>query len=101
MTWWAAHHDLNVLLRFAATEERFLPALRRGDEIAVADIVTHLEEGIAQGRVRDADPEMLAYALLGVASRLARTFMYERGEDPEVVADACVSFCLEGLLGKA
>jgi AcrR family transcriptional regulator len=101
MTWTAEHRDLNTLLRFAATEERFLPALRKGEEIAARDIVSHLEEAVAAGRIRDLDPEMIAHAMLGASSRLARTFLHERGADPEAVADVCVAFCLQGLLGEA
>jgi AcrR family transcriptional regulator len=101
MTWSAANPALNALLRFAATEERFQPALRKGEEIAVADLVAHLREAVVAGRIRDADPEMMAYAMLGASARLARTFIHDRGEDPQVVADACVAFCLAGLLGEA
>jgi hypothetical protein len=39
--------------------------------------------------------------MVGAAGHLTRTFIYERGEPAEAVADACVAFCLEGLLGGA
>jgi AcrR family transcriptional regulator len=100
MSWTAEHPALNTLLRFAATEERFLPALRKGEEIAARDISVHLEEAIADGRIRDADAEMLAHAMLGATSRLARTFIHDHGRDPDEVAETCVTFCLEGLLGE-
>jgi AcrR family transcriptional regulator len=100
MAWSAEHGALNVLLRFAATEERFLPALRKGEEVAARDIAVHLAEAIAQGRIRDADPEMLAHAMLGATSRLARTFIHDQGRDPAEVTEVCVSFCLDGLVGE-
>src|SRR5688500_15083862 len=89
MAWTAANPALNTLLRFAATEERFLPALRKGEEVAARDISVHLEEAIADGRIPDADAELLAHAMLGATSRLARTFVHDEARDPDVVADAC------------
>jgi AcrR family transcriptional regulator len=97
--WSAEHRDHNALIRFAATEERFLPALRKGEEIAVADIVTHVREGIGEGRIRDADAEMIAHAMIGVTGQLVRVYLHGRGEDPAVVADMAVTFVREGLLG--
>ena len=35
-----------------ATEERFAPALRRGQDIAIDDLVRHVKEGIVAGRIR-------------------------------------------------
>ena len=97
MAWAEAHRDHNTLIQFAATETAFADALRRGQEIAVADVVKHVKEAIAQGRVRDADPDVIAHAMVGVVSHLTRTFIYERGEPADSVADAAVAFCLEGL----
>lgn len=97
MEWAEAHRDYNKLIQFAATEATFVSALRRGQEIAVADVVKHVQEAIDQGRIRDADPDLLAHAMVGVVSHLTRTFIYERGEPATGVADAAVAFCLEGL----
>lgn len=99
MAWLDEHRDLFVLFSFATTEERFGPAMRKGQKIAAADVVRHVEEGIADGRIRDGDPEVLTYAILGVTNSLARVFIHERGEKGIDVADAAVDFCLEGLLG--
>jgi len=101
MAWSEAHRDHNKLIQFAATEAAFAEALRRGQEIAVADVVKHVKEAMAVGRARDADPDVVAHAMVGVASHLTRTFIYERGDPAEEVADAAVAFCLEGLLGGA
>jgi AcrR family transcriptional regulator len=101
LAWSEAHRDHNKLIQFAATEATFGSALRRGQDIAVADVVKHVKEAIAQGRIRDADPDVLAHAMVGVAGHLTRTFIYERGEPADAVADATVAFCLQGLLGTS
>jgi len=101
LEWAEAHRDHNRLIQFAATEATFVGALRRGQDIAVADAVKHVKEAIAQGRIRDADPDVLAHAMVGVAGHLTRTFIYERNEPAQAVADAAVAFCLQGILGGA
>jgi AcrR family transcriptional regulator len=101
LAWSEAHRDHHKLIQFAATEATFQGALRRGQDIAVADIVKHLKEAIAEGRIRDADPDVLAHAMAAVAASLTNTFIYERGEPADQVADAAVAFCLEGTLGGA
>jgi AcrR family transcriptional regulator len=100
MAWSEAHRDHNKLIQFAATEAAFAGALQRGQDIAVADVVKHVKEAMAEGRIRDTDPDLLAHAMVGVAGHLTRTFIYERGEPAEAVADAVVAFCLHGLLGE-
>jgi AcrR family transcriptional regulator len=99
MDWLSANRHVGSLFQFAASEERFAPYLRRGQDVAIADVVRHVQEGIQAGQVRDADPVMLAHAILGVTNHLARTFLFERDDPAGPVADAAVSFCLEGLLG--
>ena len=55
---------------------------QRGQDIAVADVVKHVKEAIAQGRVRDTDPDVLAHAMVGVVGHLTRVFIYDRGDPP-------------------
>src|SRR5690349_14847288 len=90
MTWFAENRHLMNLFQFAATEERFAPVLRRGQEVALADAVKHVKDGIVAGQVRDGEPEVLAHAILGVMSHLARELIYVRDEPPALVADAAV-----------
>ena len=97
MTWFAENRDLVNLFQFAATEERFAPVLRRGQEVALADAVKHVKDGIVAGEIRDGEPEVLAHAILGVISHLVRELIHQRGEPPDDVADAAVAFCLGGL----
>ncbi len=99
MRWFQEHRSVYNLFQFAATEERFAPALRRGQEVALADAVRHVKEGIVEGRIRDDDPTVLALAILGVTSHLARELIHHRGDPADEVGDAAVAFCLEGLRG--
>jgi AcrR family transcriptional regulator len=99
MEWLAENRHFFALLQFAATEERFAPHLRRGQEVAVADVVRHVKDGIVEGRIRDADPEILAHGILGVTNQLSRVYVRDRRGSVDEVADAAVAFCLDGLLG--
>lgn len=100
MAWSDRHRDLQKLVQFAATEERFAGSLRRGQDVAVEDAARHLKEAMAEGRIADADPVALAHAVIGVTTHLARTYLHEKGEPPQLVADLAVAFCLDGL-GRA
>jgi AcrR family transcriptional regulator len=99
MQWVEDNRHLSTLFQFASTEERFAPAIRRGQEIAVEDVARHVKEGVGEGRIRDMDPEVLAHAVIGATNHLARTYLIERRDPPEQVADAAVAFCIGGLLG--
>jgi AcrR family transcriptional regulator len=97
MAWFHDHRDSLTLFQFAATETRFAPVLRSGQEVAVDDVARHVKEAIGSGRAADQDPELVAYAILGVVQQLARTFLLGRQAPVEEVADAAVAFCLDGL----
>jgi AcrR family transcriptional regulator len=101
MAWSEEHRDLLVLSHFAATDERFAPVLREGQEVAIGDMVGHLKEGMVAGRIPDGDPVLLAHGILGVIGHLARTYIRDRGEPATAVTDVAVMFCLGGLLGEA
>jgi AcrR family transcriptional regulator len=98
LAWLEEHRRLFKLFEFAATEERFAPALRRGQEVARADVVRHVKDGIVEGRIGDGDPELLTHAVVGVINELARVVVREPGAG-HAVADTAVAFCLQGLLG--
>ena len=99
MAWLSEHRELFTLFEFAASDERFRPLLRRSQDVAVGDVIRHVDDAIAAGRIADADPAIVAHAILGVTNQLARTFVLQRGDDWQEVADAAVAFCLGGLLG--
>jgi hypothetical protein len=67
--------------------------------VALGDVAKHVKDAIVAGKVRDADPIWLSHAILGVTNQLARTFIFEKGEPPDTVADATIAFCLDGLVG--
>lgn len=101
MRWSSEHPELYNLFAFAATEERFAPALRKGQATAVSDAMRHVQAGIDAGAIREGDPNLIAHAILGVTSHLARRFVHEEGQPWPDVADGAVAFCLEGLLVPA
>ncbi|MHB8463667.1 MAG: TetR/AcrR family transcriptional regulator [Acidimicrobiales bacterium] len=101
MEWLAAHRHLFTLTEFAASDERFRPMLRRGQEVAVADLARHVKDAIAAGQIADADPLIFTHAILGVTNGLARAFVHHRGVPAGEVADSAVAFCLGGLRGAA
>ena len=98
MHWSAEHGDLLTLVEFAATEDRFRPLLRRGRDVAVADVVRHLKDAIVEGQIPDGDPDVLAHAILGITRELSRTLVHQRGCDPATTADEAVRCCL-GAIG--
>lgn len=100
MAWCQENRALMNLFQFASSEERFRPTLRRGEEVALADTARHVKEGIVEGRIRDIDPSVLSHAILGVIGHLARTFVLDKQQPGDEIADAAVTICLEGMLGR-
>lgn len=98
IAWSAANRDAYTLFQFAATEERFAPAIRKGQEIAVRDAMRHVRAAVERGEVRDLDPEFIAHGILGVTTQVSRVFVHERGTPADEVADAAVAFALDGIL---
>jgi AcrR family transcriptional regulator len=100
IAWLSAHREVFTLFEFAALDERFRPMLRRGQDVAVDDVIRHVEDAVLAGRIADTDPLVVAHAILGVTNQLSRTFVLHRGDDWQEVADAAIAFCLGGLLGR-
>ena len=61
----------------------------------------HVQDAVLAGRIADADPLVVAHAILGVTNQLARTFILNRGDAWQEVADAAIAFCLGGLFGES
>jgi len=99
--WTADHREVHQVTQFAATEERFRPAIRRGRDIAVEDMRRHLHDGIERGIIRDMDVDYIGHAILGLTTDLFGTFIHERGMDPDEVAAVATSFVLDGILVDA
>ena len=53
---------------------------------------------VAEGHVRDADPELLTLAVMGVLDRLSRALLRNGGLRADDLAEEAVAFCLGGLL---
>ena len=101
MEWLAAHRDLMVITQAAATEERFAAGLRKGEDIAAADAAGALRQAIDEGRIAEANPDLLARAVVGVTQHLCATLIYaDPKTDPTPVIDAAVAFCMGGILGR-
>jgi AcrR family transcriptional regulator len=101
LEWFRSNRHLFNLFQFAATEERFAPVLRQNEDVAVGDVSRHLKDAMAEGRIVDQDPAVLAHALIGVSRHLARKYLYEADVPVEQVAEVAVSFSLYGLLGTS
>ena len=101
MAWSIEHPDFFRLFQFAATYDRFNTGLRKGEQVAVQDAARHVAAAMAEGQVPDGDPVLLAHAMLGVASHLARVYVHEQGRDGDELADAAVAFCMDGLHGRS
>jgi AcrR family transcriptional regulator len=97
LEWFREHRHLFNLSQFAATEERFAVVLRQNDAVAIDDVTRHLKEAMADGRIPDQDPAMLAHALVGATRHLARTYLYHGDEPVETVAEVAVRFVMGGL----
>jgi AcrR family transcriptional regulator len=98
LRWLEGHRDVLAVLQLAATEDRFLPSLRAGQERAATMLAAHLKEGIVLGGIPDGDPLVLAHAVLGAVEALARTFLSREGAWDQGIADTAVAFCVGGLL---
>jgi len=98
LAWSADHPDYYKLTLFAVTEERYLPLLRKGQEVAVSDVIRHVQEGIDLGVIRDTNPLYIAHSILGVTTQLVRVFIHEQHRSPEEVADEAIALILDGIL---
>ena len=91
------------LIRTAARYEEFAGALQEGQETVVADIASHIKEGMAVGAIRHGDPDLMAHGVLGAILHFVETYF---GTDAGAVtdrpqlADEAVAFCLSGLLQR-
>jgi AcrR family transcriptional regulator len=54
-----------ALLEVENLEEQFADELRRGTDVHTADVAAIIREGVADGSIRDEDPEVAAYGVVG------------------------------------
>ncbi|MCL4434376.1 MAG: TetR/AcrR family transcriptional regulator [Actinobacteria bacterium] len=99
-TWLASNLHLFLLMEQAKVDEQFANLVRQGEETAIADTLPHVKAGMDAGLIRRDDPIVIAYAIIGVTSSLARLMIVERGEDPHLAATTAITFCLGGITAK-
>lgn len=95
-----AHREVLALFQLAATDDRFVGALRAGEEAMADELAGHLKDAIVAGRIPDGDPKVLAHAVVGAVEALARTFLTRKGAWDQGIADTAVAFCVGGLLAE-
>lgn len=101
MDWWSSHRDLYVLIEFARTEASFASGIRKGERVALADTQKLVQAAIDTGAIPDRNAVVVAQAVLGVSSILARTQLLGRKRPASEVADEVIDFCRHGLGGSA
>lgn len=91
------------VIRTASRYEEFSGLVTRGQEIVVADVASHLKEGMAAGSIRHGDPELMAHGILGAIFHFVEIYlevdMTTTADRPELAQEA-VEFCLRGLLAR-
>ena len=91
------------LIRTAARYDEFQGFVVKGQEIVVQDTATHIKEGMANGSIRDGDPELMAHGVLGATFHFVETYFgTDAGAtvDRPQLADEAVAFCLRGVLSS-
>ncbi len=91
------------VIRTASRYEEFVGLVTHGQEIVVADVASHLKEGMAAGSIRHGDPELMAHGILGAIFHFVEIYlevdMTTTADRPELAQEA-VEFCLRGLLAR-
>lgn len=98
--WSARNSQLAKLVEFAATDDRFSGAIRKGREVAIRDTMHHIKEAIGEGLIPDGDPVLLTHATFGVVNELNRHVLTGPDEPADDDIQAAVGFCMAGLRGK-
>lgn len=68
----AGHAHLYALLQVDGPDQRIDDLLREGTQVHASDTATLLQRGIAAGLVRDEDPMLLAYGVIGSVTWFCR-----------------------------
>jgi AcrR family transcriptional regulator len=97
--WSVNHTDHFRLVQFAATDDRFSPGVRKGQQVAVRDAAQHIAEAMAAGEIPAGDAELLAQFMIGVHTHLVLQVVQGQLEATDDVVDAAVGFCLHGIRG--
>lgn len=90
-----------ALIRIAGRYDAFSSLVETGQQIVVADVASHIKEGMAAGQIRHGDPELMAHGILGATFHFVEIYFGtepDATEDRPQLADEAVAFCLRGLL---
>ncbi len=96
-----ANPNILGLIRIAARYEEFSGVVRAGQQVVVQDVASHIKEGMASGRIRHGDPELMSHGILGAIFHFVETYFGTEGEsipDRPQLADEAAAFCLTGIL---
>src|SRR5262245_52082569 len=99
MTWLGEHRHLFSLIQLSSMDARFQVDLRGEQARSVSELPRHVRDGIVDGHIGGADPEILTHAVIGVVNQLNRVYL-ARGESSPDLTETAVAFCLGGLLGR-
>ena len=97
--WSVEHEEYFHLFQFAGTDSRFVQGLRKGEKVALRDASSHIADAMAAGEIPEADPDLLAHAMVGVHTRLVQLVHRGTLTPTEELFDTTVAFCLYGILG--
>jgi len=97
--WSLARPVLFRLFAFAATDDRFAPALRKGEAIAIRDAATQIQEAMDAGAIPASDATLLAHAMLGVHTRFVGLVHSRHVPASDEDIDRIVDFCVHGITG--
>lgn len=89
------------VIRTASRYEEFAGLVTHGQEIVVADVATHIKEGMAAGSIRHGDPELMAHGILGAIFHFVEIYLetdMSTTADRPGLAQEAVEFCLRGVL---
>jgi hypothetical protein len=89
-----------VLIEFARTEASFASGIRTSERAALSDTQRLVREAMDRGDIPDGNAVVIAQAVLGVSSVLARTQLLARRRPADEVADEVIDFCRHGLAGS-
>jgi AcrR family transcriptional regulator len=65
VTYMSTHAHFFSLIEVESLDKQFTDVLRQGTEVHAADVATLVSLGIADGTIRDEDPLLLAYGVVG------------------------------------
>jgi AcrR family transcriptional regulator len=70
--------------------------VRSGHRKLIADTIRHLEEGIRLGRIRDADPEVMAHEIFGTMTYVARYLLPVASNRDSLISET-VRYCVNAI----